>query len=158
MNSASEEQSIAIQHIINGDNVILDAVAGSGKSTTVLSAASSMNEKKFLLIAFNAMLRKETEAKVKSLELSNVIVHTFHSLCVKYYLSSAHTDTGIRRVILNKMKPKEALPKIDVIVLDESQDMSFLYFKWMVKFARDMARPFQLFVLTQALLPSPHEK
>ena len=147
MNSASEEQSIAIQHIINGDNVILDAVAGSGKSTTVLSAASSMNEKKFLLIAFNAMLRKETEAKVKSLELSNVIVHTFHSLCVKYYLSSAHTDTGIRRVILNKMKPKEALPKIDVIVLDESQDMSFLYFKWMVKFARDMARPFQLFVL-----------
>ena len=143
----SDEQSIAIQHIINGDNVILDAVAGSGKSTTVLSTASSMSEKNFLLIAFNAMLRKETEAKVKSMGLTNVIVHTFHSLCVKYYLSSAHTDSGIRRVILNRMKPKEALPKIDVIVLDESQDMSFLYFKWMVKFARDMARPFQVFVL-----------
>lgn len=147
MNTASEEQLVAIQHIIDGHNVILDAVAGSGKSTTVLSTAAALPDKKFLLIAFNAMLRKETEVKVKSLNLTNVIVHTFHSLCVKYYLSSAHTDTGIRRVLLNKMSPKEPLPKIDIIVLDESQDMSFLYFKWMVKFAKDMARPFQLFVL-----------
>lgn len=143
----SEEQRISIQHIIGGDNVILDAVAGSGKSTTVLSTASALHEKKFLLIAFNAMLRKETEARVKTLGLTNVVVHTFHSLCVKYYLSSAHTDTGIRRVLLQRMEPKEPLPKFDVVVLDESQDMSFLYFKWMVKFTRDMGGAFQLFVL-----------
>lgn len=147
LQSASAEQRVAIQHILNGDNVVLDAVAGSGKSTTVLAAASVLPDKHILLLAFNAILRKETESKIKKMNLTNVAVHTFHSLCVKYYLESAHTDTGIRRVILGNMPPRKPLPRFDLVVLDEAQDMSFLYFQWMAKFIHDAGRPFQLFVL-----------
>ncbi|NDC83502.1 DUF2075 domain-containing protein [bacterium] len=143
----SEEQQLAIQHIIDGDNVVLDAVAGSGKSTTILSMAQQLTGKRILQIAFNAMLRKEIKTKLKLAGIQNVKVHTFHSLAVRYYLPSAHTDTGIRKIMLSDMTPSDKIPHYDIIVLDEAQDMSFLYYQLMVKFAMDMGRPFQILVL-----------
>lgn len=147
MQRVSEEQNVAIQHILNGHNVVLDAVAGSGKSTTILSLAQMASEKRILQLTYNAMLRKEIQTKIKSLEIGNIKVHTFHSLAVRYYLKTAHTDTGIRKIIMDKMCPVDQIPKFDIIVLDEAQDMSFLYFQLMAKFGVDMGSSFQLFVL-----------
>ena len=147
MYDVSDEQRVAIEHIINGHNVVLDAVAGSGKSTTILSMAKQLPNKRVLQIAYNAMLRKEVEAKIKSLDISNVTVHTFHSLAVCFYLNTAHTDSGIRKIVFENMPPKREIPVFEIIVLDESQDMSILYFQLMAKFARDMGSPFQIFVL-----------
>jgi hypothetical protein len=147
-NNTSEEQQTAINHILEGDNVVLDAVAGSGKSTTVISLARQVKDHiRILQLAYNAVLRKEVKIKLKEREIKNVKVHTFHSLAVKYYLHSAHTDTGIRKIVREDMKPKEQMPKFQILVLDESQDMSFLYFQFMTKFAFDMGERFQLFVL-----------
>jgi hypothetical protein len=144
----SEEQQTAIDFILAGENVVLDAVAGSGKSTTVLSLARQVPlTTKILQLAYNAILRKEVQAKLKEREIKNVTVHTFHSLAVKYYLLSAHTDTGLRKIVREDMRPKIPIPKYQIIVLDESQDMSFLYFQFMVKFAFDMGERFQLCIL-----------
>jgi len=144
----SEEQQHAINQLLAGDNVVLDAVAGSGKSTTVLSLARQVPDKtRILQLAYNAILRKEVKAKLKEREIKNVTVHTFHSLAVKYYLLSAHTDTGINRIVRENMPPKLEIPKYEIIVLDEAQDMSFLYFQFMAKFAFDMGSKFQLCVL-----------
>ena len=144
----SEEQQTAIDFILAGENVVLDAVAGSGKSTTVLSLARQVPPTtKILQLAYNAILRKEVQAKLKEREIKNVTVHTFHSLAVKYYLLSAHTDTGLRKIVREDMRPKIPIPKYQIIVLDESQDMSFLYFQFMVKFAFDMGERFQLCIL-----------
>lgn len=147
MDNVSDEQLVAIEHIINGHNVVLDAVAGSGKSTTILSMSKKLPKKRVLQIAYNAMLRKEVEAKIKSLAIQNVTVHTFHSLAVCFYLESAHTDSGIRKILYEKMSPKREIPVFEIIVLDESQDMSILYYQFMAKFACDMGSKFQIFVL-----------
>ena len=109
--SPSEEQQIAIQHIVNGDNVVLDAVAGSGKSTTILSLATRLPNKRVLQITYNAMLRKEIQTKIETLGIKNIKVHTFHSLAVRYYLKSAHTDTGIRKIVVEKMPPRDGIPR-----------------------------------------------
>ena len=144
----SEEQQHAINQILAGYNVVLDAVAGSGKSTTVLSLARQISDKiRILQLAYNATLRAEVKAKLKEREIKNVSVHTFHSLAVKYYLPSAHTDTGINKIVREDMSPKLQIPKYEIIVLDEAQDMSFLYFQFMAKFAFDMGTKFQLCVL-----------
>ena len=144
----SKEQQNAIDSILNGNNVVLDAVAGSGKSTTVIGLARQVPKNiQILQLAYNAVLRKEVKLKLKEREIKNVKVHTFHSLAVKYYLLSAHTDTGINQIIKEDMRPRERIPKFDIIVLDESQDMSFLYFQFMVKFAFDMGEKFQLCIL-----------
>lgn len=154
VNLTSEEQQTAIDYILAGDNVVLDAVAGSGKSTTVLSLAQQLNTttdlnepSRILQLAYNAILRKEVQLKLKENEIKNVKVHTFHSLAVRYYSITAHTDTGIRKIIRDNIIPKEKIPNFRIIVLDESQDMSFLYFQFMTKFAFDMGSKFQLFIL-----------
>jgi len=144
----SEEQQTAISHLLAGKNVVLDAVAGSGKSTTVLSLSRQVDEKiRILQLAYNAILRKEVKMKLKARDIKNVKVHTFHSLAVRYYYVDAHTDTGLRKIIREDMRPREPIPKYQIIVLDESQDMSFLYFQFMTKFAYDMGAAFQLFIL-----------
>jgi len=144
----SEEQQKVINHILNGDNVVVDAVAGAGKSTTVLSLARQVPPNYTILqLAYNAALRKEVKVKLKTQEIDNVKVHTFHSLAVKYYSSLAHNDTELRKIVQENIPPRTKIPAFNIIVLDESQDMSILYFKFMAKFANDMGAPFQLLVL-----------
>lgn len=144
----SEEQQNAINQILEGNNVVIDAVAGSGKSTTVLSLARQVSEKtRILQLAYNAILRKEVKIKLVEREIKNVKVHTFHSLAVRYYLPSAHTDTGIRKIVREDMQPKEQIPKFQIVVLDEAQDMSLLYFQFMSKFIFDMGSKVQLCIL-----------
>jgi hypothetical protein len=147
MNEPSEEQQIIINNIIHGNNVIVEAVAGSGKSTTILSAAKQLCERQIIQVTYNSMLRCEIREKISELELSNIQVHTFHSLAVKYYLPTAHTDTGIRYILYNNIQPSVTLPKIDLFFIDEAQDMSELYYKFIFKFIKDLNCPIQLLIL-----------
>jgi hypothetical protein len=147
MNAPSEEQQVIIDEIIKGNNVIVDACAGSGKSTTILSCAKFLPNKKILQTTYNAQLRQEVKENIDILELKNINVYTYHCLAVKYYLPEAFDDNGIRKILRENIKPKIELPLIDLLVLDECQDMTFLYFQFMVKFSTDIGNPFQLLIL-----------
>jgi hypothetical protein len=135
----------------NGKNVICSAVAGSGKSSTVLSTAIQMPTKRILQITYNSSLRLEIKEKVRHLELNNITIHTFHSLAVKYYSPDCHTDTGIRYVLFNNTPPHREIELIDLCMLDEFQDCSELYYKLVIKFLRDMGQPTQLLILGDPL-------
>ena len=147
MNEPSQEQQVVINHIINGDNCVVDACAGSGKSTTILSSAVAMPTKSFLQMTYNSALRKDVIDKVDEYGLLNLEVHTYHSFAVKYFLPSAHTDTGIRHLLYNKMAPVKDIPCYNVIVLDEAQDMTLLYYHFIVHITKAMGTPFQLLIL-----------
>lgn len=146
MNTVSEEQ----QHIINvvqqGKNVQVDACAGSGKSTTILSTAKSMPDARFLLITYNKSLRKEIKEKVDELGLQNITVHTYHSLAVAVYDKDAHKDKGMRLIIANNLPPK-IKNDYDIIVLDEVQDMKFLFYRFVMKYIMDMGNKIQIMIL-----------
>ena len=147
MNIMSEEQFQVLEHIRSGKNVIVDAIAGSGKSTTILSVAEKLPDKQILQITYNSMLRHEIKDKVKTLKIENLNVHTFHSLAVRYYMPSAHTDNSLRYILYNKLPPLTKIPHYQLLVLDEAQDMSLLYYQFVVKFSKDMGSRFQLLVL-----------
>ena len=143
----NNDQLAVVNHIVNGENVIVNAVAGSGKSTTVLSVAKATQSLKTIQFTYNSMLRMEIKHKIKTQGITNLDVHTYHSMAVKYYDSTAYTDTGIRHILAKNLKPRVLLPKKDIIVLDETQDMTFLYFSLIVKYTMDMDHDFQLLVL-----------
>ena len=147
MNELSEEQNIIFQHVKNNKNTIVDACAGTGKTTLILNTAKLLPRRKFLQITYNSMLRCEVKESINKFSLKNINVHTYHSLAVKYYLLSAYTDTGIRHILFNNLAPKCELEKINVLVIDEDQDMSFLYFQFICKFLKDMGSPIQLLIL-----------
>lgn len=147
MNELSEEQQAIQDYVKEGYNVVVDACAGTGKTTLILSIAKTLNRRKFMQMTYNSMLRCEVKERVKQHKLKNLDVHTFHSLAVKYYNPTAYTDTGIRHILYQNLPPTQQIEKFHVMVLDEAQDMSFLYFQFMCKVIRDMGEPIQLLIL-----------
>ncbi len=71
-----EQQEI----IYSYGNVKCIAVAGSGKSTTLLAYAKYRQHKKGLYLVYNNSARAEARAKAKKYQLKNLKVHTAHSL------------------------------------------------------------------------------
>lgn len=141
----SDEQQIIFNNVKDNKNVIVDAVAGTGKTTIILHTAEHLPHKTFLQMTYNSSLR--LDVKSRAANLPNLHVHTFHSLAVRYYVDNAFTDTEIRKIVNYNIPPKCAIPKIDTFVLDEDQDCTFLYFKFISKFIRDMGSPVQLLIL-----------
>ena len=59
----SDEQMTVIQAIKDGFNVQVDAVAGSGKTTTVLSLADQISDKIIIQLTYNSELKEEVVQK-----------------------------------------------------------------------------------------------
>lgn len=146
MNPPSEEQNVILNYLPQKINIIVDACAGSGKSTTILSAAKQYPSCKFIQLTYNTLLKEEVKQKVQDLELENISVYTYHSLALKYY-AEAFDDAGLRKILRMGMPPSRELPPLDILVLDEAQDMTPLLFEFIVKFTLDIGKPFQLLIL-----------
>src|SRR6266487_911230 len=78
----TEEQQRIIQ---STGNIIINAVAGSGKTTTLIEYARTRpKEKRILYLAFNNSVQKEAIGKFQSKNINNVDVYTAHALAKKY--------------------------------------------------------------------------
>jgi hypothetical protein len=144
---ASAEQQEITTHVSNGFNVCTRATAGSGKSTSIIYLAETLPEKKVLQITYNSMLRKEFKEKIEGLKVENIDVHTYHSLGVKYFSPKAYTDSGLRQILHNNLSLIQTIPNYDIVVIDECQDMSPLYFQFVDYFLKKMTSKIQLVIL-----------
>ncbi|WKK80101.2 UvrD-helicase domain-containing protein [Marivirga arenosa] len=78
----SKEQSSIIQ---SNSNIKINAVAGSGKTTTLIAYAESRpKNSRILYLAFNKSVKLEAAKRFKSKKLYNVDVQTAHSLAFKH--------------------------------------------------------------------------
>ncbi|MEX0598393.1 MAG: UvrD-helicase domain-containing protein, partial [Candidatus Paceibacterota bacterium] len=134
----SEEQHKIIQTIIQGRNCVVDAVAGSGKTTTVLLLAIACPNQKILQLTYNKDLKLDVREKARYYGIKNLEVQNFNSLIVNYYDRNGSTDKSMRTVIATNAKPFREIPKYDIIVVDETQDMKELYFELINKLKLDM--------------------
>jgi hypothetical protein len=132
--TASDEQKIIIN---SPDNLIINSVAGSGKTTTILFKAMSCPNKRILQLTFNAMLCKDVRKRVKAMGITNLEIHTYHSLAVKYYLPNAYNDEGITNILAINLPLTTTCPPLDFIFMDEAQDMTITYMKFIKKFMGD---------------------
>ena len=132
----SIEQNNIIKYLILDKNVIVDSVAGSGKTTCILYIAKHFNNNKILLLTYNSKLKLETREKVKKIDCNNIEVHSYHSFCVKYYDNECFTDTIINKIIKNENKSLKQF-NYDLIILDETQDMTRTYYELVCKIYKD---------------------
>ena len=151
MMTPSSEQMEVIQAIKDGHNVQVDAVAGSGKTTTVLSLADQNSDKIIIQLTYNTELKEEVNQKKTKygevMYLDNLSIYTYHGLAYQFYSVEAKTDIGIHKIVNSNMVPRRKLPGIHILVLDEIQDMNKLYFQFVNKFIRDLNLPVQILVL-----------
>lgn len=143
----SEEQQKIIDLLLSGKNVVVNAVAGAGKSTSVLSVAANFADKQILQLTYNSSLRLEMCEKAEKTRTENIEIHTYHSFAVKYYSRTAHTDVEMRKIVRTDQSPLAPLPKYDIVVVDEAQDLTLLYYRFVKKVTMDMAHPFQILIL-----------
>ena len=119
----SDEQQNVVNSISKCQNVIVESVAGSGKTTCNIYIAKSCPTKSILLLTYNAKLKMETRDRVSNLGITNIETHSYHSFCVKYYNPKCFTDYQIINIV--KSNPIQVKSfRYDLIILDEAQDIS----------------------------------
>ena len=131
----SNEQNNIINH---KNNIIVDAVAGSGKTTTILHFALKYPNLFIILITYNSALKNDVRQKAYELKIKNIQIHTYHSLAVSYYDKNAYTDENIKQILVTNMKLSLSyVGKIDILIIDEYQDISHDYFNFTKKVIND---------------------
>ena len=141
----SNEQQVIIDEIKRGSNVSVNAVAGSGKTTTVVHLAKAI-EKNILQLTYNAALKFEVRKRAITEKVENLEIHSYHSFAVGYYDHTAHDDASLSKVIYDNKTPRRAFC-YDIIVIDEAQDMTMLLFHFVKKIIYDNSRPIQLMIM-----------
>ena len=142
----SDEQNKIINSI---SNIKVDAVAGSGKTTTILHMSIANHTKKIFQITYNNLLKREVRKKLKRLCIENMEIHTYHSLAVKYYDPMAYTDEEIKKILFTNKSICQniKIEKFDILFIDETQDMIFDYYKLVKKFILDTNSKPQIIIL-----------
>lgn len=137
MKEPTQEQ---LQIINNGENnLIIDASPGSGKTTTILHIAKKNSDLNLLQITYNTMLKNELRTKIKTFGIKNLEIHSYHSLVYNYYDNEGFDDEHIKKVLIKNNELKKEYPiKLDILLIDETQDMTMDYFKIIQKFLRDI--------------------
>lgn len=115
------EQWAVITTFELGRNVLCQAVAGAGKTTTLLLCAARAPAARFLALTYNKRLQLDMEQRAPP----NVTVLTYHAAAGRAYGGLIRTDEQFRSHA--RMAP-ETPPRFDVILIDEAQDMRVEYY------------------------------
>jgi len=133
------EQLDIMRYAEAGKNIIIDAIAGAGKTSTIIGIASKLFGKNILQVTYNKHLKNEVRQKIDDQGIANMEVHTYHSLGYKYYSKRCRTDVGLIELLENNLGITLApMPYYDYIIVDECQDMTNTLFLFMCKFYRDL--------------------
>lgn len=123
-------------------NILINAVAGSGKTSTVLHLAQALAPARVLCLTYNRNLRDDSVEKMRQVGVQNLDVYTFHSFCRAFYQMTGYTDSDVLLLLQrgNALRPPTKEPYA-LIVLDEAQDLKPLYYQLFLKYYADACAP-----------------
>jgi len=122
--SPSPEQQKIIDLAVAGHDLLIEAVPGAGKTTTMMNLARSIPDKFILLLTYNTLLKSESRKKQTELGIKNLEIHTFHSWVKKYLAEDCFDDVSLYEAL----QLDEIYPEYDLVIVDEAQDLKPLYF------------------------------
>jgi len=126
----SDEQNEIISCFKQGYNCKIEAVAGAGKTTTLLHLANEAKKCfncKTLILTYNRDLKDEIQDKISYLQLNNYCnAYTYHGYASKIYCTNIHNDKILHSILHNEPK---IISNYQIILLDEVQDMNPDYHK-----------------------------
>lgn len=115
----------AVEAWRRGDNVVVSAVPGAGKSRILTDVCSEIPvDQTVLLLCYNRNLCDETKTRLQALGLSErVHCYTFHGLC-GHCIGPAHDDLMMHDAIESAQSDVGLARVLDVahILIDEAQD------------------------------------
>ena len=137
----TDEQREVVDAVRAGHSVVCISKPGTGKTTTAIEAARAVSGRT-LLLTYNRKLKEETRLRVRSLDLESTIeVHSYHAAaCALFALptSSSVDDALIHAAV--EHAPESPLD-FALVVVDEAQDMTPLYAKFVRHVLSHCAQP-----------------
>ena len=117
----TEEQENFVLEAQKGNNILVDACIGSGKTTAIQHACNRIDKnKKILYLTYNKLLKMDAKEKIKN---KNVLVQNYHGFayeCLKEIGISVSPSDLIQRFL----KEKISFSKYDILMIDEYQDIN----------------------------------
>ena len=116
----SNEQQIFIEKALQGENILVDACIGSGKTTAIQNLCNELpSKKKVLYLTYNKLLKLDAKSKIKK---KNVTVTNYHGFAYAI-LQRSGISVGISDLIQTVIQEKPTMEKFDVLIIDEYQDI-----------------------------------
>lgn len=97
----------------NDDIMLIEAVAGSGKTTTLFEYIKRHPKEKFLYLVFNKKMKDDAQEKKMKLKIPNVDVSTIHSFCLRNKITTLK-NKEIKNISVHEISQKLNL-KIDIV-------------------------------------------
>lgn len=115
------EQKEFIQKAKEGNNILVNACIGSGKTTAIQELCKEIpQEKKVLYLTYNKLLKIDAKSKIKQ---KNVLVTNYHGFAYMA-LKGVKISVGVSDLIQTYNKRKPPISKYDILILDEYQDIN----------------------------------
>jgi len=96
MNLTKEQQAILDAYKSTTGNMKVLALAGTGKTSTLMELVLANPDQSFLYLAFNKAIKDEVEAKAKSMGITNLKAQTQNSFCLSLARGAGLTCTDIK--------------------------------------------------------------
>ena len=142
-----EQKNVMDAAFAKNRNIVVNAVAGSGKTTTISNIANACKDQSILTLTYNKQLKDETKKKCDINLQENIDVYNFHSFVFHKYSECGKDDKGMEEVIRTAKQPTEPF-SYDIIIIDEIQDMKLSFYKLIFKILKDnLQKDFRIIVL-----------
>lgn len=116
----SKEQSDFIQKALEGNNILVDACIGSGKTTAIQHLCNAFSYRfRILYLTYNKLLKIDAQSKIRN---RNVTVTNYHGFAWSQ-LNAVGKRAGIPDLIQVYNQTKPPMPKYNVLIIDEYQDI-----------------------------------
>ena len=116
----SVEQGAVVAAFVEGRHVACTAVAGAGKTTTMLLCAERCPERACLLLTYNKRLQSEVAGRAPA----SVRAMTYHAACGAAYGKRVFTDDEMDACLRERPVPSLFF---DALLLDEVQDTTPMF-------------------------------
>ncbi len=129
-NLFKNKSSIGLEHKTPhqqaANHIIIQAAAGTGKTTSSLAIPYFAPKERFLLLTFNNELCGNTKHRVEfDWGLENTDVYTFHGFMNRYF-GTCRNDIDLYNLLARSdLQPKVKMPRWSRVCLDEFQDANY---------------------------------
>lgn len=116
----SSEQRLFIERAKNGENILVDACIGSGKTTAIQHLCDALPPaKRLLYLTYNKLLKIDAREKIRN---KNAFVTNYHGFAFTA-LKKTGVTSGISDLIQTFLRAKPVIDRYDVLIIDEYQDI-----------------------------------